>query len=61
MSMNGVSAATALSAGQSQPPSVGQAKHRKHPSVSDVAMQDPSAQSAPVASGRPGSKVNITA
>ncbi len=62
MSMNGVSAASALSAGQSPLLSAGQSKHhRKHPSMSNVETQNASAPSPPAASSQPGSKVNITA
>jgi hypothetical protein len=60
MSINSISAASVLNAGQSPLLSLTQGKHRKHASVSDVQMQNPSA-SAPAASGQSGAKVNITA
>jgi len=61
MSMNSVSAASVLNAGQSQLLSLGQAKHRKHPSASDADTQNASAANPPVATGQPGNKVNVTA
>jgi hypothetical protein len=67
MSMNTLSAASALSGGQSPLLSIGQAKHRsgKHASMADVQMQTPgtgAGASVPLAAGgQPGSKINITA
>jgi hypothetical protein len=65
MSLNTLSAASALTSGQSPLLSIGQAKHRKHGSMADVQMQNPGtgagAAPPPVSSGQPGSKVNITA
>ena len=67
MSVNSLSAASALSAGQSPLLSVGQTKHRKHPSMTDAetqnagALNSPAAVSPPVFGGQPGSKVNVTA
>jgi len=61
MSVNSVSAANALNAGQSPLLSVGQTKHRKHPSMTDADTQNAAAVSPPAASGQPGSKVNVTA
>jgi hypothetical protein len=66
MSMNTLSAASALSSGQSPLLSMGQTKHRKHASMADVQMQNPGAGAGaappPVGgSGQTGSKINITA
>jgi hypothetical protein len=66
MSMNTLSAASALSGGQNPLLSIGQAKHRgKHTSMADVQMQTPGTGAGtappPVSSGQPGSRVNITA
>jgi hypothetical protein len=67
MSMNTLSAASALSGGQSPLLALGQAKHRsgKHSSMADVQMQTPgtgAGSAVPaIASGQPGSKINITA
>jgi hypothetical protein len=47
--------------------SLGQTKHRKHPSMTDAetqnagALNSPAAVSPPVFGGQPGSKVNVTA
>jgi hypothetical protein len=67
MSINSLSAASALSAGQSPLLSLGQTKHRKHPSMTDAetqnagALNSPAAVNPPVFGGQPGSKVNVTA
>jgi hypothetical protein len=61
MSMNSVSAASVLNAGQSPLLSLGQTKHRKHPSMTDADTQNAGAVTPPAASGQPGSKVNVTA
>jgi hypothetical protein len=65
MSMNTLSAASALSSGQSPLLSMGQTKHRKHASMADVQMQNPGAGAGaappPVGGGQPGGKINITA
>jgi len=61
MSMNGVSASSSYNASQSSLQSLDQMKRRKHPSVSDVAMQNPSAPTPPITGGQSGSKVNIFA
>src|ERR1700735_5238882 len=66
MSMNTLSAASALSSGQSPLLSMGQTKHRKHASMADVQMENPGAGAGagppPVGgSGQTGSKINITA
>ena len=61
MSMNSVSAASVLNAGQSPLLSLGQTKHRKHPSMTDAETQNASAPPPPAASGQAGSKVNVTA
>jgi hypothetical protein len=65
MSMNSLSAAGASSGGQSPLLSIGQAKHRKHPSMANVQMQNPGAGAGtappPVGGSQPGSKLNITA
>ena len=41
--------------------SLGQTKHRKHPSVTNAETQNASAPPPLAASGQPGSKVNVTA
>jgi hypothetical protein len=41
--------------------SLGQTKHRKHPSMTDAETQNASAVSPPAIGGQPGSKVNVTA
>ena len=68
MSINSLSAASALSAGQSPLLSLGQTKHRKHPSMTDADTQNAGALNSPAAAvsppavgGQPGSKVNVTA
>ena len=61
MATTSVSAASALSAGQSPLLSLGQTKHRKHPSVSTPETQNASAPPPLAASGQPGGKVNVTA
>jgi hypothetical protein len=61
MSTTSLSAASALSAGQSPLLSLGQTKHRKHPSMSNPETQNASAANPPAVGGQPGSKVNVTA
>jgi hypothetical protein len=66
MSINSLSAASALSAGQSPLLSLGQTKHRKHPSMTDAETQNATAANSPAVSppavgGQPGSKVNVIA
>jgi hypothetical protein len=61
MSINSLSAASALNSAQSPLLSLGQTKHRKHPSMTDADTQNAGAVSPPAASGQPGSKVNVTA
>ena len=61
MATTSVSAASAFSAGQSPLLSLGQTKHRKHPSVTNAETQNASAPPPLAASGQPGSKVNVTA
>ena len=61
MSTSSLSAASALSAGQSPFLSLGQTKHRKHPSMTDAETQNANAPMPPAAAGQPGSKVNVTA
>jgi hypothetical protein len=61
MAINGVSAASILNAAQSPLLSLGQTKHRKHPSMTDAETQNASAVTPPAIGGQPGSKVNVTA
>ncbi len=61
MSTSSVSAASVLTAGQSPLLSLGQAKHRKHHSMTNPETQNASAQNPPAPGGQPGSLVNITA
>ena len=68
MSINSLSAASALNSAQSPLLSLGQTKHRKHPSMTDADTQNAGALNSPAAAvsppavgGQPGSKVNVTA
>jgi hypothetical protein len=61
MSMNSVSAASILNTVQSSLLSPGQAKHRKHPSMTDADTQNAGAPAPPAVGGQPGGKVNVTA
>ena len=60
MSTSSVSAASVLNAAQSPLLSLGQAKHRKHHSMTNPETQNVGAQNPPAA-GQPGSLVNVTA
>jgi hypothetical protein len=60
MSTSSISAASVLNAAQSPLLSLGQAKHRKHHSMTSPETQNAGAQNPPAA-GQPGSLVNVTA
>jgi hypothetical protein len=61
MSTSSISAASVLTAGQSPLLSLGQTKHRKHPSMTNPETQNAGAANPPAAGGQPGSLLNITA
>lgn len=60
MSTSSISAASVLNAAQSPLLSLGQAKHRKHHSMTNAETQNAGVQNPP-ATGQPGSLVNVTA
>lgn len=61
MSINSAASASILNAGQSPLLSLNAAKHRKHPSATDVDMQNAGPANVPAGGNQPGSKVNVTA